>query len=54
MTGGDLHSTCLNHLLCKITGAPCMWCHGNGVAGEGVWFDHAAGDAAPHEAGLGC
>jgi hypothetical protein len=49
----DLHSTCLYYFLGEVAGAPCVGSHGDGIAGEGVGFYHTAGDAAPHETGLG-
>lgn len=45
----EVDSTCLNQFLSQVTSAPGMRCHGYGVAGKRMGFDHAAGDGAPHD-----
>lgn len=50
----DLHSTRLDESLSQVAGAPGMRCHGYGVAGKRVGFDHAAGEGAPHDTCLSC
>jgi hypothetical protein len=46
----NVHSTSANHFFAQVAGAPCMRFHGQGVASEGVRFDHVAGQGAEHGA----
>jgi hypothetical protein len=51
---GNVHCAGSNETLAQIACAPRVRGHGDGAAGEGVGFDHVAGEGAEHGADGGC